>query len=591
MVSAEVQAKAEQWLQWDKNPEDRAQIESLLKAGDEAELSKRLSTRIQFGTAGLRGPMKAGFSCMNDLTIIQASQGLAVYLEKVVDDAKNRGVAIGYDGRYHSKDFAHLTAATFLSRGFVVYLYSTIVATPLVPYCCSQKNCAAGVMVTASHNPKNDNGYKVYWETGCQIIPPHDEGIAAAIEENLVPWGVDINSAEGHPLRRDPLVELSEKYFKDIARDFCNHPEANAKSQHKIVFTAMHGVGAPWVAKSFEAFNLPPYIPVKEQINPDPEFPTVAFPNPEEGKGALTLAMKTADENGAKVIFANDPDADRLAVAEKQPNGEWRIFSGNELGSILGHWVWIHHLKRNPGFDRSKGLMIASTVSSKFLKGMAAKEGFRFDEALTGFKWIGHRGIDLEKEGYEYIFGFEEAIGFMIGKTCWDKDGVRTAAVFAEMYVHYADQGISIAQQLYNLYSTYGFYESKVHYYFCYDPNTMTKIFDRIRQDQKYPTSIGNGKYKIVGVRDLTTGYDTDQPDHKAVLPVSASSHMITFTFENGCSATLRGSGTEPKLKYYVELCGSDNPAAVRERLMDMVALIIEEFLEPEKNGLVKPRD
>lgn len=587
-LSQKVAEKVAEWMSQDKNASTRAEIQHLVDLGDEKELSKRMLKRIAFGTAGLRGPMKAGYFGMNDLTVIQASQGLALYLEKVVADAHSRGVAIGYDGRYNSLTFAQLTAATFVSRGFKVYLYSQIVATPLVPYCVQQNNCCAGVMVTASHNPKNDNGYKVYWGNGCQIIPPHDVGIAASIDKNLTPWK-DVVFDGTHRLIVDPLAEMLERYLSDIKRDFSYTSAVNGSHQHKIVYTAMHGVGAPYVKRAFESYGLPGYIPVVEQIDANPDFPTVEFPNPEEGKGALTLAFRTAESNGASIVFANDPDADRLAVAEKMPNGEWRVFSGNELGSLLGHWVWENYCKRHPDFDRKKGLMVASTVSSKFLRRMGEIEGFHFDEALTGFKWIGHRAIDLEKQGYTFIFGFEEAIGFMIGNTCWDKDGVRAAAVFAEFYHDLANRNLSLSMQLENLYAKYGRFVSKVHYYFCYDPLVMTEIFDDLRRDGCYPDHCG--KYKIVAVRDLTTGYDSSKPDGLAVLPVDHKSHMITFTFENNCVVTLRGSGTEPKLKYYVELYGNEDADVLNARLADMTQSVIDNFLNPQKNGLVKPKD
>jgi len=302
------------------------------------------------------------------------------------------------------------------------------------------------------------------------------------------------------------------------------------------------------------------------------------------------LAFQTALANNANVVFANDPDADRLAVAEKQgDSGEWRVFSGNELGSLLGAWIWENYCRVHPDFDKKKGLMVASTVSSKFLKRMGEVEGFRFDEALTGFKWIGHRAIDLEKEGLTFIFGFEEAIGFMIGNNCWDKDGVRAAAAFAEMYQSLSKQGLTLSMQLEKLYLKYGRFVSKVHYFFCYDPVKMTEVFDRLRKNGKYPAACG--PYPIAAVRDLTTGYDSTQANGLAVLPVDAKSHMITFTFENNCVVTLRGSGTEPKLKYYVELYGSEDAVVLNERLRDMVANVIEHFLQPDVNGLVKPKD
>jgi len=409
-----------QWMKWDKNPKNRKEIEDLVSSGNEKELTKRLAERIQFGTAGLRGPMQAGFACMNDLTVIQASQGLCVYMEKNVENVKNKGIVIGFDGRHNSKTFAELAAATFISKGIVVYKISQLSATPLVPFVVTLKGCAAGIMVTASHNPKDDNGYKVYWSNGAQIVSPIDSGVAKCINENLEPWNIDYSALLKTPLLKDPTDDINVHYFKAILEKCCYHREENKKSKMDIVFTAMHGVGKHWVARAFETFGLPPYIPVKEQIEADPDFPTVAFPNPEEGKGALLLAMKTADAHNVRLIIANDPDSDRLAVAEKLPNGEWKIFTGNEIGILLGHWVWTQYKTKHPKVEPENCVVLNSTVSSKMLKAMADKEGLTYEETLTGFKWLGNKAEEFIKAGKHFLFAFEEAIGFMVSDVCLD---------------------------------------------------------------------------------------------------------------------------------------------------------------------------
>eukprot|EP01102_Stenamoeba_stenopodia_P009633 TRINITY_DN2850_c0_g1_i1.p1 TRINITY_DN2850_c0_g1~~TRINITY_DN2850_c0_g1_i1.p1 ORF type:complete len:435 (-),score=108.51 TRINITY_DN2850_c0_g1_i1:45-1310(-) len=381
----------ERWLRWDPDPVTRTEIEGLRDAQDYKTLSDRLSTRIAFGTAGLRGAMQAGFNSMNVLTVVQASQGLARYMFEVFgeEETKKRGLVVGYDGRHYSKEFARRTALTFLSLGIRVYLFSVLVPTPFVPFAVLQKKAAAGVMVTASHNPKNDNGYKVYWENGCQIVSPHDVGISKKIEQNLEPWknvSDDLLTTSSY-LLVDPKDEIDKSYYHLIQQNYSFHK--GEKKEIKVVYTPMHGVGLVWAEKAFEAFNIAPFIPVALQKEPDPEFPTVHFPNPEEGKGALKLAIETAESTGTKLILANDPDADRLAVAEKLSSGEWKIYNGNEIGVLLAAWVWSEYKRTNPSVDPANCVMISTAVSSQMLRSICKQEGLVYEETLTGFKWIG----------------------------------------------------------------------------------------------------------------------------------------------------------------------------------------------------------
>eukprot|EP00164_Ancoracysta_twista_P004135 GFYU01005555.1.p1 GENE.GFYU01005555.1~~GFYU01005555.1.p1 ORF type:complete len:590 (+),score=200.02 GFYU01005555.1:92-1861(+) len=587
-MSPELQAALDLWMKWDPNPADKKQIEDLVAAGNEEELTKRMLPRIAFGTAGLRGCMQAGFACMNDLIITQTAQGLAAAVQEHTPDANSKGIVIGYDGRYNSKKWADISAGVFASRGLKVHLFNTLVPTPFVAFGVSHLKAAAGVMITASHNPKQDNGYKVYWGNGCQITSPVDQQIATQIGKNLEPWGVDIAAQVKSDLVVDCTDNVVQAYYAAIDK-LALYKDENP-STSKVVYTAMHGVGHPWVTKAFELFKLPAYAPVKEQCDPDPEFPTVTFPNPEEGKGALKLAIETAEREGSTVIVANDPDADRLAVAEKLPSGEWKIFNGNEIGDLLGHWAWFTWRERNPSGDASKCVMINSTVSSKMLQAMAQTEGFKYDETLTGFKWIGNKAQDYIDEGYNLLFAYEESIGYMFGDTCLDKDGVRAAAVFAEMAGYYARKGISCVQQLDNLYDKYGFFAMKVQYFFCYQPPVMFSIFDYIAETFKLGSGTCKiGEYVVKNIRDLRIGTDSRNADGKATLPLSTSSPMITFYFENGGVATVRGSGTEPKLKYYVELPGKGDKAEVAKELDRLIDAIIQNCLRPEHNGLVAP--
>jgi phosphomannomutase len=587
-LSAEVQKLAAQWLKWDPNPDTKKEIQDLVDKSDEAELKKRLVNRISFGTAGLREAMKAGFAYMNDLTVIQASQGFATYLEKTVPGSKDQGVVIGYDGRYNSQRYAQNSANIFLSKGFKVFLFNRMVATPHVSFGVVDRHAAAGIMVTASHNPKNDNGYKVYWSNSCQIVEPHDKGISECIMANLEPWQVESDLFKKSPLCHDDTEEVLKHYFEKI-QEWCFHREDNKASKMPIVYTPMHGVGLEYATRAFEAYGLPAFVPVKEQMHPDPDFPTVPFPNPEEGKGALKLSMAAADSSGAKVIIANDPDADRLAAAEKQPSGEWKIFNGNELGIILADWAYTQYKTKHPNVDNSSLVVLNTTVSSKMLWAMAKAEGLHYEETLTGFKWLGNKAQDLAKTGKKFLFAFEEAIGYMIGDMSLDKDGIRAAAAFAEMSVHYYMHDNTLANRLKQLQEKYGYFASNNRYFFNYDPSKLAPIFDYMRNGGKYFEAAG--RFKIKHIRDLTTpGYDTQQADKKPILPVSRGSQMITFFFENGAILTLRGSGTEPKIKYYSELQGTDVDATNKE-LAELVQAVIHDFLRPEANGLVKPSD
>lgn len=314
----------------------------------------------------------------------------------------------------------------------------------------------------------------------------------------------------------------------------------------------------------FERFHLPAFVSTPEQQEADPEFPTVEFPNPEEGKGALACAMATADGAGATLILANDPDADRLAVAERQEAGEWRVFTGNELGAILGAWQWEQWLAAHPGADaaaKRNVCMIASTVSSKMLGSMAAAEGFRFFETLTGFKWLGNKAIELREEGAEVLLSFEQAIGFCVGNVVDDKDGVTAAAVFAEMAHQLHSRGLTIAAFFASLQEKYGYFLANDGYVISRDRAVTDRIFERIRNGGRYWLRVG--RWRIAHIRDLTDGVDTSTDTGRPTMPVSKGSHMITFTMGNGAVVTLRTSGTEPKLKYYCEM-GCKDPVAGR---------------------------
>lgn len=594
--------KIHQWLEWDKNEKTHTEIKTLINNKDWNTLEKRLCNRLTFGTAGLRGIMQAGFNAMNDLVVIQTAQGLCKYILECFPDKKYMGIILGYDGRHNSKRFAELSACVFINEGIPVYLYSKMVATPFIPFAIKELKCLAGVMVTASHNPKDDNGYKVYWDNGAQIISPHDKNIQKLILENLCPletsWNLELLES---PLLRDPYTDMIKLYMEKltayIPKKFLN---INEKSDINFVYTAMHGVGYPFIEMAFKSVNLKSVIPVIEQRDPNPDFPTVKFPNPEEGKSALNLSIKLADEKGITIIIANDPDADRLACAEKNSEtGQWKVFSGNELGALLGWWALHSYCEMNPSVGLSDCYMLASTVSSQILKSMAQIEGFNFIETLTGFKWMGNKAVQLLNSNKKVLYAFEESIGYMFSTIVLDKDGISAATHLATLCCYLKEiENITLTEKLNRLYEEYGYHCTNNSYYLCYEPEKIKKIFERIRnwngQNQCYCPSICNAKYTITSIRDLTTGVDTNQPNGKAVLPSSPNSQMITFTFDNGVVMTLRTSGTEPKIKYYAEMCAKPEEKdweQLRVTLKEIIDGVIDEFLQPELNGLIPKED
>ncbi|GMH81037.1 hypothetical protein TrST_g11863 [Triparma strigata] len=568
---------AENYVKWDPNVTTRSAVSKLLDCSTNLdgnlaspgslELKSMFTGRLKFGTAGLRAPFGPGYNCMNELTVLQTAQGLLSYLkEDVANNVKEKGVVIGYDHRcssgftdydLSSKQFAMVSAAVFASQNVPVYLFPDLVATPLVPFATTRAGAACGIMVTASHNPKDDTGYKLYWGNGAQIISPHDANISRHILENLEPWGRECEGWGGDfgdAVQRvsRPTGEFAGEYFERLRTSLCSDFEGNEGKEPNITYTAMHGVGHAFTKRSFEAFGLSPFVSVSEQQEPDPEFSTVAFPNPEEGEGALKLAMEQADRVGSRVILANDPDADRLAVCEKVGGG-WRLFTGNEIGNVLGHWMFKKATKGRED-DKRPIAMLASTVSSKFLSSVAAKEGFLFEETLTGFKWMGNRSEELRKQGYNVVFAYEEAIGYCCGDVVKDKDGVSAAAIVAEMVVKLRQEGMTIADYLLELKETYGFYVAKNSYVKILDEQVLEDIFGELRNGGDYLQTI-NG-VKVASVRDLTLGLDSSTEDKKSTLPADPSSQFVTFMMENGAVVSLRTSGTEPKLKYYVEAVG-----------------------------------
>ncbi|CAG9582257.1 phosphomannomutase-like protein [Leishmania major strain Friedlin] len=582
-------AKVEQWLAWDRDPATRQIIESLAAKKDTAELRRRLETRMKFNTAGLRSTMGAGSAHMNRLTVLQTAQGLAAYVKQQFAPAElSRGVVIGYDGRHHSREFGEITATVMHQQGVKTYLYRHCVPTPFVPYGVKFFKALVGVMVTASHNPKEYNGLKVYWSNGAQIVAPLDVSIAASIDANLTPlessWAPF--TAADHV---DPYDVVFEDYFATLRSSYAPASDASAV---RFTFTAMHGVGTRFTTHGLRhVLGLPAshLSVVAEQAEPNPDFPTVRFPNPEEGQSAFALSFATAGAHGASVVLANDPDADRLAVAERLPNEEegWHILTGNEIGALLGWWAMER--ARRQGIALERCLLISTVVSSCILKTMAAREGAQYSETLTGFKFMGNKALERKaSEGLQTLFAYEEAIGFMWGERVMDKDGVTAAVVVADLACYLRkEKQCSLVEHLQSLYRQYGYHFTHNSYMTIDDPSRTEALLQSIRTAASgdYPSQVAGRP--VTRVVDLAAQVDTATPSRR---PSLGKTPMITLHVDGGMSITIRGSGTEPKIKWYAELVTKD--AAGQQVLNAFVAKAVRQLMQPHKFGLImRPED
>jgi phosphomannomutase len=578
----------DRWLRLDRNPATRHAVASDFKLAQSGSrdavtrLSSIFSSKLEFGTAGLRGAMGPGTSRLNDLTVIQAVQGIAAYLRHELGNTRPQ-VVIGYDGRHNSSRFAQRSASVLRHAGVEVLLFPNPTPTPMVPFAVRHLHLDAGIMVTASHNPKNDNGVKVYGCNGAQIISPVDELIAAAIEKHRSDVADGAWSDQWKQCR-DPTSMVVPAYFSSLAELAVRHVRTVQESNLHITYTAMHGVGGQFAVRSMcEVFGLPAerLHVVTEQFSPDPEFSTVKFPNPEEGKESLDLALQTADRTQSSLILANDPDADRLAVAERQSDGKWKLFTGDELGAVLGWWC-LEQAKATWGQVDENVVMLSSAVSSNILGAMAKREGFRHVTTLTGFKWMGSHAATLTQRDArtKIVFAYEEAIGFMIGSRVFDKDGITAAGVIVALASSLARDGQTLTTALGHIYAKYGYHATSNSYMISPRPATTLAIFERL--SSTHPRTVAN--VAVTRVRDLISGADTGEPSGRATLPTSRASPMITLWFANGVVVTVRGSGTEPKVKWYAEQTSKD--PIDKGALNDFVAGVVEELLQPTTHNL-----
>ena len=537
-MNAELKAEVHAWIADDPDPKTAAELTALLESNDEQTLKTYFSGFLQFGTAGLRGPVGPGPSCMNRAVVGRTAAGITSYMKA---RGMNR-VVIGRDARYGSEDFTNESAEIFAGAGFEVFVLPRPLPTPVLAFATQYLKCDVGVMVTASHNPPQDNGYKVY-------IGPSADGIDYAASQIITPTDsliakeiASIVSLSSTPRGKSWTVideELISEYVRRTALI------ATKPGDLKIVYTAMHGVGTEIAQRVFNHAGFATLILVDEQCTPDPDFPTVAFPNPEE-PGAIDLALKKAKDFGADLVIANDPDADRCAAAVNDPKFGWRMLRGDELGIIFGEWIARTH---------RHGSFANSIVSSSALSKVAAHYSIDFKEVLTGFKWIA-KVEDL-------AFGYEEAIGYAVdSETVNDKDGISAALLLAHIASELKAEGLTLLDLLDQVWARHGFHGTEQISIRVADMSRITQLLAGIRKNP--PTHIAGRA--VLSIDDLAEPKDGLPPTDGLRLWIDGGIRMI-----------VRPSGTEAKMKCYLEVISKD--AESSQILLDQLRQPVKEFL------------
>ncbi|SEP74685.1 phosphoglucomutase [Treponema bryantii] len=540
MEKEEILKRAKDYIAAEKDERFRKEVEELIAKEDYKELEDRFYQTLEFGTGGLRGIMGGGTNRMNTLEINMATQGLANYVLKAFPDKAKDGTlsaVVAYDSRLNSDVFAEATALIFAANGIKAYLFSGLRPTPELSFAIRELKAQTGVVVTASHNPRMYNGYKAYWDNGAQVIEPHDVGI---IEEvNKVTEVKSMSKDEA--LKSGKLVlidkEIDEKFWAMCKAQLFRPDLIKEKAKDvRIVYTPLHGTGAMHVEKVLGDLGLN-IITVPEQREPDGNFPTVEKPNPEE-KPALTLAVELAKKEKADGVMATDPDSDRFGTAFPDKDGNFVLLSGNQMGALLMDYVLrsrteLGKMPKNPGCVRS-------IVTSPFGDYICKKYGVTMFDCLTGFKWIAAKEEEFEKAGtHEYVFGLEESYGYKIEREVMDKDGVSAAAMCAEMILYWRSKGKSLLEHLDDMYKEYGYFEDRAisqNFPGAQGGQTMKAMMANMRSNP--PATLGG--QKVVKVRDLMC--DPDLP----------KSNVLQFYLESGTIVSARPSGTEPKIKFYI---------------------------------------
>lgn len=567
--------------EWTQNPffSEETRQELLAIKDDENEIKERFYADLEFGTAGLRGIIGAGINRMNDYVVAKATQGLANYI--INRKKQSKGVAIAFDSRRCSPEFADVAALCLAANGIKAYVFDSLRPTPELSFAVRYLGCIAGINITASHNPPEYNGYKVYWEDGAQITPPHDAGIMKEVK------AITVQDAKTMPKQEaihEGLYEIIGKEVDDAymaeLKKLVIHQDCIDKygSELKIVYTPLHGTGNIPARRILRELGFEKVYVVPEQELPDGNFPTVSYPNPEAAE-AFELALKLAKERDADLVLATDPDADRLGVYVKDKAGEYHCLTGNMSGSLLADYE-IGQMKATKGLPED-GALIKSIVTTNLVDEMAKQYGIKLIEVLTGFKFIGQKMLEFEtKKNGTYLFGFEESYGCLIGTHARDKDAIVATMALCEAAAYYKSLDMTLWDAMIDVYEKYGYYVD--------DIKTLTlKGIDGLEQIQKIMTHLKNNTpteiagYKVLWARN----YDNDTATNmvnKAVVPTGLpKSNVVYYELEGGAWLCVRPSGTEPKIKFYYGVVGKNIEEAqeLSGKFGDAVLKMIEYML------------
>ena len=545
---AMVRSKAQGWLTDSYDAETRAQVQALLNNEDPTELIECFYKDLEFGTGGLRGIMGVGSNRMNIYTVGAATQGLSNYLKKEFDGLDEIKVVIGHDCRNNSRKFAEISANIFSANGIKVYIFESLRPTPEMSYAIRKLGCQSGIILTASHNPKEYNGYKAYWSDGAQMIAPHDKNTIA--EVNKVRSAADIKF-EGNPALIETIgEEIDKQYVADLTKISLS-PEAIARHHDmKIVYTPIHGTGVMIVPRTLAAFGFTNIIHVPEQDVVSGDFPTVVSPNPEE-PAALSMAVEKAKEVDADLVMASDPDGDRMGCAVKNDKGEWVLLNGNQNALLFTYYLitrWKELGKLN-----GKEYIVKTIVTTETLRTIAEKNGVEIYDVYTGFKWIAN--IMRENEGKKsYIGGGEESYGFLCEDFVRDKDAVSACAILAEIAAWAKDQGITVFQLLQKIYVEYGFSKEKGISVVKKGKSGAEEIEAMMKHYRENPLTEIAGS-KVTYMYDYATLKGKDYVENETLtLDMPTTSNVIQYFTEDKTKISIRPSGTEPKIKFYCEV-------------------------------------
>ena len=549
----------EVYEQWLSNPYfDEATKEELKNiAEDDNEIKERFYMDLEFGTAGLRGIIGAGTNRMNIYVVRRATQGLANYIAKV--DKKSQGVAIAYDSRHMSPEFAEEAALWLAANGIKAYIFESLRPTPELSFAVRHLGCVAGINVTASHNPPEYNGYKVYWEDGAQITPPHDSGIMGEVK-SISDWNtvktIDKAEAEKAGLFQVIGKEVDDAYMAELKKQVLHMDAIKAEGKNlKVVYTPLHGTGNIPARRILKELGFENVYVVKEQELPDGDFPTVSYPNPEAAE-AFELGLKLAKEVDADLVLATDPDADRLGVRVKDKNGEYHDLTGNMSGCLLANYE-ISQKKAINGSLPEDGALIKTIVTTNLADAIAKGYGVKLIEVLTGFKFIGQQILGFEQSGKgSYLFGFEESYGCLIGTYARDKDAIVATMALCEAAAYYKTQGKTLWDAMIEMYEQFGYYKDAIQSVTMKGIEGLQKIQEIMNSLRQNPPAEFAG-HKVVAVRDYKADTITDVATG-AVKPTGLpNSNVLYYELTDDAWVCVRPSGTEPKVKFYYGVKGT----------------------------------